>query len=489
MSRFLLTTWPFPGHLLPQLGIAIALRERGHEVAFYSGESARASVEEAGFELFGFECVDEQRVSRTLAAVERRGRRGRPGRGRLLGLMRDWLVETIPGQVADIRRTLASWPADVIGTDMSLWGPIVVLWESEQMPVALCSSLMGPPIPGPQAPPLGFGLRPPRTSLERLGTAALTRATEVLALPVRRRVNEVRAGYGLPPLRESVNRFTARLPLYIVNNVREFDYDRDDLPPSVHYVGNCIWYPRRADSARWLETIPSERPWVHVTESTLAAGDPFLLRTAVEALAEEPVEVIITTDEHRGAQILGRGALPANVHITRWLSHDELLPRCAALVTLGGKSTVLAAAEAGVPMVLVPNNWDKPDNARRVTEAGAGIRLSPRRLDAPRLRAALRRVLGEPRYREAAQLLAARLAASPGPARAAYLLEELAIAKIFDDLLPPGRFAHHIAMRASSNKPSETGSDGDGLSAAVAGARVNGTGTPGAREAIERNVS
>ena len=41
---FLFTLWPFTGHLLPQLRIALALRERGHEVAFYSGERARATA-------------------------------------------------------------------------------------------------------------------------------------------------------------------------------------------------------------------------------------------------------------------------------------------------------------------------------------------------------------------------------------------------------------------------------------------------------------
>ena len=115
------------------------------------------------------------------------------------------------------------------------------------------------------------------------------------------------------------------------------------------------------------------------------------------------------------------------MHVARWVNHDELLPRCAALVTVGGKATVLAAAEAGVPMVIVPTTWDKPDNARRVSEAGAGVRLSPRGLSAEKLRAAVREVLDEARYREAAQRLAARLAAAPGPARAAELLEQLAV--------------------------------------------------------------
>ncbi len=424
--RFLITLWPFTGHLLPQLSIAIALRERGHEVAFYSGEAVREPIEQQGFELFGFERVDQERAFRSMRAVDTGDRRARPGGGRLLTLLRDWLVETIPDQVADLRTLLARWQPDAIATDLSLWAPMLVLWEAERVPVALSSTFMGPLIPGPDAPTFGFGLRPPRTPWGRLGSDALTRLTELMATPMRRRVDELRAQHGLTPMGESVNRFTARLPLYLVGNIPELDYNRRDLPASVHYVGNCITYPERAGASEWLDEIPTERPWVHVTESTLAYGDPFLLRAAIDALADEPVELIVTTGEHRDATALGPRASAANVHVTRWLSHGELLPRCSALVTVGGKATILAAAEAGVPMVLVPTTWDKPDNARRVSDTGAGIRLRPRGLSAEKLRTAVGEVLTEPSYRESAQRLAARLARAPGAPRAAELLEALA---------------------------------------------------------------
>ena len=424
--RVLFTLWPFTGHLLPQLSIATALRERGHEVAFYSGEAVRGTLEREGFELLPFERVEQERAFASMRAVDTGDRRQRPGNGRLLPILRDWLIETIPDQVADLRGVLARWRPDVIATDLSLWGPMLVLWESERIPVALSSTFMGPLIPGPDAPAFGFGLRPPRSSPGRLGSAALTRLTELGARGMRRRVDELRAQNGLEPLRESVNRYTARLPLYLVGSIPELDYDRRDLPASVHYVGNCITYPDPAGTSQWLEDIDAKRPWVHVTESTLAYGEPFLLRTAIEALADEPVELILTTGEHRDPAVLGRGASAPNVHVAPWLSHGELLPRCSALVTVGGKATILAAAEAGVPMVLVPTTWDKPDNARRVTETGAGIRLSPRRLTAKRLREAVRAVLDQPSYGQAGSRLAAKLAAAPGPPRAAELLEQLA---------------------------------------------------------------
>jgi SAM-dependent methyltransferase len=76
---------------------------------------------------------------------------------------------------------------------------------------------------------------------------------------------------------------------------------------------------------------------------------------------------------------------------------------------------------------------------------------------------------------------------APGAAKAISPLH--LIAYILDDLLPTGRFAYHLAVRARSNKPSETAFAVDERSAAVAGAHANGTGTPDAREAIERNMS
>jgi MGT family glycosyltransferase len=436
--RFLITVWPFTGHLLPQLGIAVALRERGHEVAFYSGEAARAPIEQEGFELFAFERLDERRMLQTMRAIDGGGRRGRPGGGRLLGLLGDWLVETIPDQIADLRAILGRWHPDAIATDPSLWGPMLVLWEAERIPVALSTTLMGPLIPGPDAPAFGYGLAPANSAPGRLAAGALTRLTELSATGMRRRIDAVRAQHGLAPLGESVNRYTARLPLYLVGNVPELDYERRDLPASVHYLGNCISYPEHEGDTQWLDAIPTHRPWVHVTESTMSTGEPFLLRAVIAALAEEPVEVIVTTGEQRGQMRLA-GELPANVHVTRWLNHDALLPRCSALVTLGGKSTILAAAEAGVPMVLVPTTWDKPDNARRVSETGAGIRLSSRRLTREALRTAVREVLTEPSYRAAAQRLAALLAAAPGPSRAAELLEQLASGGIVASRLRPAQ--------------------------------------------------
>ncbi len=433
-----MTCWPFTGHVHNQLAIAEELRGRGHEVAFYTGPSARALLEGEGFEVFTFDRLDEQRGYRGMRALEPADARSRPSPGVVRRALRDWLVETIPDQLADLEPLLARWRPDVLVCDLSLWGPIMVLWEKTGIPVALSSTFMGPLIPGPDAPPWGLGMAPPRGRRQRAIAAGIQWVTERAGAPMRARLDELRAQHGLAPAGVTPNEFTARLPLYLVGNVPELDYGRRDLPPSVHYVGSCAWHPpASAEDAAWLASLPAERPWVHVSESTVRIGDPYLLRAAASGLGHGPFEVIMTAGGHRDPSDLGLGPLAANVHLARWVSHAALLPRCSVVVTGGGAATVIGALAQGVPLVVVPTAHDKPDNARRIVEAGAGVRLGPRACTPERLRAAVDQVLGDPRFAAAAARAAERLGRAAGPAGAAALLEQLAPA----GAAPPSRTA------------------------------------------------
>jgi len=99
------------------------------------------------------------------------------------------------------------------------------------------------------------------------------------------------------------------------------------------------------------------------------------------------------------------------------------MPKTSVLVCLGGAGTIFAALRAGVPLVIVPTEWDKPENAQRVVEAGVGLRLDPRRCTPERLRAAVEHVLQEPSFRDNAQRLARTCARYGGAAKAAELLD------------------------------------------------------------------
>jgi hypothetical protein len=181
-SRVLFACWPFEGHVFPQLSMALALRERGADVAFYTDDLARELIEGEGFEVFPF-----KRVGPKWRRVHEgaQGSGGRRDAIRLLRESREWIVGTIADQVADIEDVTADWRPDVIGAEASMWGPLLVLSERSPVPVALVSPLITAQLPGPDAPAAGGLARAGTPRAQRINRIA-ERLTAVAAHGPRR---------------------------------------------------------------------------------------------------------------------------------------------------------------------------------------------------------------------------------------------------------------------------------------------------------------
>jgi UDP:flavonoid glycosyltransferase YjiC (YdhE family) len=85
-----------------------------------------------------------------------------------------------------------------------------------------------------------------------------------------------------------------------------------------------------------------------------------------------------------------------------------LAPQCAAVVSHAGHGTVVRPLMHGKPLLSLPMGRDQRDNAARIAARGAGLTLEA---EAPpeAIRAALRRLLHEPQFTEAAQRLGAAI--------------------------------------------------------------------------------
>src|SRR5215208_2707165 len=117
MSRYLFTVWPFPGHINPFVSVAGALRDRGHDVAFYTSPRVRPLLEGEGFTVFPYEHIEEDKIWAIVQAAETQSSLGWHSPGLLLCAFRVWLAGTVPGQVSDIRSIVARWRPDVLVTE------------------------------------------------------------------------------------------------------------------------------------------------------------------------------------------------------------------------------------------------------------------------------------------------------------------------------------------------------------------------------------
>ena len=169
-------------------------------------------------------------------------------------------------------------------------------------------------------------------------------------------------------------------------------------------------------------------PLVYVTFGTVLghmtmAAD--IYRIVLRAVGGLTARVLLTVG--RRFDPAGLGPVPANVHVEQWVDQADVLPHADLVVCHGGSGTVLGALAAGVPTVMLPMFADQFENARRVTEAGAGRKVGSGRQgtdehrrppgidDAPAIAGAIDAVLADPSCRDRARHLAAEVAAAPAP--------------------------------------------------------------------------
>lgn len=421
MSRFIFATLPMTGHTVPALPIARALVERGHSVRWHTGIAFADRVTETGAVYVPMSEQDHSVDGLDAMFPERLQRNG-------IGRLRYDLANVFPaalrGQLKDLQALLDDEPADVLVGDQGLLGGPIL------------QELGGPPFaafgitvvtyPDPDLAPFGLGLRPTSGRVGRVRNRVLTMAVRALMFrPLFDAVNEIRCENGLSIADDVGMGYPAHADLFLQLGTAGFDYPRE-VPEMVRYVGpsrpasSGNWEP----PSWWQQIESTDRPVVLVTQGTLAVDGAELLRPTLDALADLDVFVVAVTG---GPDPAGLGALPPNARAERFLPFDRLLPLVDIFVTNGGFGGVQLALSHGVPIVAAGRTEDKAEVSARVAHSGVGINLRTQHPRASQVRAAVRQVLAEPSYAQAARRIQAEINAAGREDRAAELLEQLAL--------------------------------------------------------------
>lgn len=188
-----------------------------------------------------------------------------------------------------------------------------------------------------------------------------------------------------------------------------------DLPAQVAMVGPFASVPPHREPPAGRRTIVvSSSTNEPITLGARALVQERYVAAAVQALGELDVDGLVT---HATV-----ASPPPNVRVLGRTPHEELLDRASAVVTHAGWGTVSRALVRGLPLVLVPIFADQPYIAARCADLGLGIALPAETVTAADLRDAVRAVVEEPRYRKAAQEIAAELRGMDPLASAADLI-------------------------------------------------------------------
>lgn len=378
-ARILIASLPFAGHVGAMAAVSGELVRRGHEVVAYTGAKYRDKFE--GAQWLPWQHApdfDDAELNKAFPSVgDGKGMRSN------FANVRDVLVGTGAAQAKDVLEA----EFDLVVTDHLAFG------------AAMAAEIRNVPWATVAVTPL---------------VASRPFARVVSRLIVDGMFNRMRAEVGLKPKPGALEAFYSP-ELVLAQGVRHLETVQP--PHQTQFVGRLVSPAKPIGLPDWWSDLDG-RTVVHVTQGTLETGADDLLKPAIEALAGHDALVVATTG---GAPVRTLGALPDNVRAAEFIPHDLLLPRTDLMITNGGWGGVLAALEAGVPLVVVPGELDKAQVAARVARSRAGItRRRPKNLEQ-----AVDQVLSEPRHRERARQLGGAIKAAGGAATAANHVEEL----------------------------------------------------------------
>ena len=391
--RFLVAAFGDAGHAFPAIGLARTLAARGHEVWVETWERWGDAVEAEGLR---FTAAEEYMTFPPPPP----GSAEEPSAGDAAALLLPWLEEQrFDAVVSDILTQAPALAAERAGVRWATLIPHVY------------------PVHEAGLPFFGFGAMPART---RAGRAFWRTALPVLVGGLeqgREHLNLSRATVGLPPTERLHGGISPELAL--VGTFPQLEYPRR-WPAQVRVIGPVGFELPYPD----VELPEGDAPLVLVAPSTAQDPELRLLRAALDALADEPVRVIATTNRHQPVEPLP--APPANTVLVDWLSYSQVMAAADVVICHGGHGTVARALGAGVPVLCCPAAGDMVENGTRVQWAGAGLALPWRLTSAGSVRLLVRRLLGEASFARRAQEIAAWSRENDAALRGAVAVEALA---------------------------------------------------------------
>lgn len=371
------------GDVHPIVGLAVAMKARGHQAVVCANAYFRELIERNGLEFVEFG-TEQQYLDATLHP--------------------------------DLWHPLKSTKVVINGIVQGLLRPsyeyLRARWQREQFtmiasPLCLSARLLHEthraPLISTQLQPLVF-----RSSYEKPGIAAPVpnwwidfvfwiadiAVLDPLICPT---LNSFRKELGLKPVRRVMDVWWNSPDCILGLWPHWFAKQQRDWPKQVHLSG----FPQYDE--RGISGLSAH------LEKFLAAGDAPIAFTPGSAMRQGRAffETALGACEKLGRRgvLLTRflenlpAILPSSVLHVAFAPFSQLLPRCSALVHHGGIGTLAQGFAAGIPQLVMPMAHDQPDNALRLQRMGVGDSLLPQQFEPAAVAEKLGALLDNPAVR------------------------------------------------------------------------------------------
>jgi rhamnosyltransferase subunit B len=415
-KRIVITSFGSYGDVYPYIGLALGLRDRGHEPVLAMPAYYREAAAREGLRFHpvrpDVDPADRETVGRIMNAASGT----------------EFIVRQLI--LGSVRESYADLSEAVRGADLLVTHPITfagpVMAERERLPWV--SSVLAPLSFFSRHDLPVFAQMPWAKRLEHVpgAAAALVRvarwSTRGWVVPVHRLRQALGLRRGGNPIFEGQHSPLKVLALFS----RVLAHPQPDWPAHVRvtgaipYNGPATGCPLSPELESFLRAGPPPVVFTLGTSAVGAAGDFY--HESVDAVRRLGVRAVLLVGSH--AENRPREPLPADVLLEESAPHAAVFPRASVVVHQAGAGTLHQGLRSGRPTLAVPFAHDQPDNAYRVERLGVSRTLGPHRYRADRVAKELGLLLRDDRYRAKAAAVAERVRAEDGVRAACDAIEE-----------------------------------------------------------------
>lgn len=389
MSKILYLTPPAHGHVNPTLPVVRELVSRGGQLICYNTDEFRPQLEQTGAVFRAYPSSEL-----TSGEINRLVQDG--NLANVTGLILKTTEKILPEIIAEFEREK---PDLVVFDSLILWGKMAATQLKLRAAGSITHFVMD---------------EKHMTRGDMFRMLRMTLPTVPGILGSRSRLIK-RFGKAYPmtsplfPMRDRMN---------IVFTLRVLQPDTPIIDDTFHFVGPSINLQTRTGDFP-LDAL-GDKPLVYISFGTVHAPDNAFLSACFQAFADYPAQFVLST-----GKTIDPAALPAppNFIVRQTVAQLEILQRASVFITHAGMNSIHEALYNGVPLILIPQQFEQLLNARCVAARGAGYMtrdlIVHKPITAASLRQALSVVMTEPRFRQSAVNLQQALRASGGYRQAA----------------------------------------------------------------------
>ena len=330
--KILFTTHPGYGHVLPLIPLAMALKDKGHDISFATAKSFEKKIND-----IGFFCVpvgldwNESQLEQILPSIK----------------------ESPPLEQNSMIRKLLWYDAPVPAIS-----DLLLFFEKEK-PDAIVSS--------------GYDYSG-KILAEMLDIPSIVHSIDI-RLPEAIK-NRVRGDY--PDMLRKKFGLSVEQPLNKEILELSFMPKSWTLPGYESHSKEYYIRPQFFDNIKgeqhpdWIKQY-NKNPIVYVSLGTVFNDYPLIFQSIIEGLKNESINLIITIGPNGDPDKFGKQ--PDNVCIKNYIPQTFILPHTSVSINHGGVSTIMAALNNGIPLINLPLSGDQAINSNWCQMKGVAVDL------------------------------------------------------------------------------------------------------------------